>query len=778
MLDKVGVLADNLRGICSLFDYVSYFFLSYSYQLFFNIARLNFLDAETIFNVISRIQLVVGVFMMFQLAMTVIKGIINPASFTDKKTGFGNVLMRIAVSLTLLAMLVPLNIPSPRNEYEKQINNNGILFGTLYSLQRRVLANNTIGRLIFGNDNTDYTSSSSDDESLFTTGNKFTTTVVKAFYVLNVDENGDFVCASEPEWEEVYEDTDTNYAKIIYMATAHCDSSGTASGILGIISQVGIATGHYEIAYPAAIAEYFTSEESYVVTMFPIVSAIAGFILAGIFVIMAYEVALRALKLAALQLMAPIPIISYMDPKGGKDGAFNSWVKLLTSTYLDLFIRLAVIYFAMDIITMLMAKMDDVIATMWSANDSVVVNIFIVHDTFVIIAISVLVFALKAPKFFKQMLGIKDDGGHFFSTLGDAIGIGATALGMAGSFASSRQASYDADEANAKIRALNRIKETNRRRVERGLKAFDEETMNRMAQEYATKYAHTGANRAKNMVAGIFGAGRGYAVGSAAASESKGNAFAKLMASRDAMHKSDLKVRDAGRNGSNLFSGIDSLMHETVSGQNAFDALDTRLKQREQEVKDKEFVLKKDKDILAFKKAIMDRVSSKALEHEKVVCDFDTSKLGLNYGKLGGSYRHWNSVTSAALSRGLETFDYEFVDSSGATQKVTIKTEDIKNIDLSMQDAAKESYYQQAITDSAFDGDVWDNKESYEKRANKKIEAKWGKEDGIKAKFGEENRRINNESAELNKQREEINRERQGLEAQKALYDSKFGRKS
>ena len=39
-----------------------------------------------------------------------------------------------------------------------------------------------------------------------------------------------------------------------------------------------------------------------------------------------------------------------MDPKGSKDSAFNSWVKTLTSTYLDLFIRLAAVYFAIFLI--------------------------------------------------------------------------------------------------------------------------------------------------------------------------------------------------------------------------------------------------------------------------------------------------------------------------------------------------------------------------------------------------------------------------------------------
>ena len=53
--------------------------------------------------------------------------------------------------------------------------------------------------------------------------------------------------------------------------------------------------------------------------------------------------------------MAPIPIISYMSPKAKDNGAFGTWVKSLTSTYLDIFIRLGVVYLILyliqDIIT-------------------------------------------------------------------------------------------------------------------------------------------------------------------------------------------------------------------------------------------------------------------------------------------------------------------------------------------------------------------------------------------------------------------------------------------
>ena len=797
MLDTVGAITDYIRQLISVFDYVAYFFLSFTYQLFYNIVNFNFLDGKMIFSLFSRIQLIIGVFMMFQLAITILKGIINPDTFTDGKTGAGNLVMRIAVSLTLLAMLVPINIPNPHNEYEKQINNSGILFGTLYSLQHRILKNNTIGKLIFGNDDTDYTSSNPDD-SLFVAGNQFSTTLVKSFYVLNVDDNGDFVCPSEEDdYVDNYNNTDENYANIIYLATAKCNSNGDVNGILSVVGMAATATGHLEVSIPLGIASYFTGEEAYVVMMVPFISTLAAVVIAILLIMMSFEVAVRALKLMSLQLMAPIPIISYMDPKGGKDGAFNSWVKLLSSTYLELFVRLAVIYLVMDIISMLTKKIPDLLAETASSGDGLVVNFFIVRYTIVILIIALLIFAKNAPKFFKQMLGIKDNGGKFFSAFGDAMGLGIAVAGAIGSYNNSRMANYEADEANAKIAKRRSL-------IAGGMSAeAADEWMSKNGDAWAAANAHGGANRAKNVIAGILGASAGIATGSAAASESKGNAIAKTMAAINAQNKRNQNVRAAGRNGSTLLSGLRSLGTEITTGQNAYDNLDARLKQQEQIIKNQQLEIKKEDDINSHYSNMSSRVSSKALTSEKVECilkgDKFSSKLkDLNYGSIGaddvfigGSYIHWQSVSSAAASSGKDTFEYKWNDASGVEHKRTIKTEDIVQIDNVMKDLATDSYFSKCLDTTLpeekriHDGEMDENFESLvdagvdineivTRDSSGNIIFNGG--GGFKDVAGRKSRATARRKDELNKQSEAINRQRQGDEGQKAFYDSKFGR--
>ena len=429
VLNTVNPIQTAIRSIFVTFDTGVYSLLKLIYELFFNIATINIIDREMIYTVFSRVQLVIGIFMMFQLVMIVIKGIANPDSATDSKSGGGiTVIVRIIVSLSLLALIVPINIPSPKNEYEKQINNNGLLFGTLYSLQYRILANNTMGRLILGDDSSNYTDGSSGSQDLSKFANKFTSTIVRVFYTLNTDEDtGKYVCNDGFDATYYQEDVDPNI--IIINATEKC---GSEHFILKAISH---------LIDPLQI---FQSGKQYRITM-NWLSTVVGIILVVVFFMLTFNVAKRVFKLAALQLIAPIPIISYMDPKGSKDGAFSSWVKLLTSTYIELFVQLGVIYFSFAVINMFIKKffsVETVTSTVGNAfSGDVVTAPLLIGLTFIVMVIALFIFAKDAPKFLKQALGIKNEN-KFFDSFGQALGVGAVAAGAASSGVAGAVSSY------------------------------------------------------------------------------------------------------------------------------------------------------------------------------------------------------------------------------------------------------------------------------------------------------------------------------------------------
>ena len=507
MLDNVNVVTAAIRQAISMLDCAVYFGLEYVFQLFFNVASTNVINGKIIFDLFSRVQLIIGIFMVFLLTINIIKGIINPDTFTDSKSGFGNIISRIVISLILLALLVPLNISSPKNNFEKRINNSGILFGTLYSLQERVLEQNTIGKLIFGNNSTNYTSNDSSNENIFTFSRRFSSAVIKTFYIKNTNSDDEFICEDLDTVEEIYDEEDVGSLPIVMMATQTCTvSEENANSSYGIIELFSPAL--------AGLTHQLATDRAYALSIIPLLSTIAGIALAVLMFMITFDVAVRVFKLAALQLLAPIPIISYMDPKGGKDGAFNTWVKLLVSTYLDLFIHLGVIYFALSIISSLLKQLPDIALSNAGDTGSVLSTVLLARPTFIILCIGLLIFAKDAPKFFKEMLGIKGDK-KFFSAFGDAIGLGATAWSAIGSFNTGRSASRMADETN-----------------------------------HDKAYADRFANRAKHLVSGIFNAGKGLAIGSAAASESKGNGLAKAMAAMKAVNKNNEDLIKVGSSGS------------------------------------------------------------------------------------------------------------------------------------------------------------------------------------------------------------------------------------
>jgi hypothetical protein len=117
------------------------------------------------------------------------------------------------------------------------------------------------------------------------------------------------------------------------------------------------------------------------------------------------DLGVRSIKLAFLQLIAPIPIISYVDPKSGKDGLFKKWYQMCFKTYISLFVRLLALYFAVYIISMVAdMQLVDIIDGSYVTNK--LVAIFII--------IGALMFAKQLPKILEG-LGIKLDGDGKFT---------------------------------------------------------------------------------------------------------------------------------------------------------------------------------------------------------------------------------------------------------------------------------------------------------------------------------------------------------------------------
>ena len=369
-------LNDGIRGIFGFIDWALFSLLGWVYKIFFEVSTSELFSKEMITNFFTRIQLIIGVFMIFKLSVSILQYIVNPDKMSDPKSpsNLSNVFVRILIALIMLTMIVPLNIRNATSEFETQINNNGILFGTLYSLQSSLLKQNTLGKLVLGKNSTVSAASTGAEQSKNLAGiaDQFTTTIAKAF----VDKKDN--CSNSG-----YDGFDINGLFMDHLNDECKGNSGT-----------------------------------YAYTYYPLLGSVVA--VAFIFVLVGYsiDIAIRAIKLAIIRLVSPIPIISYIDPNQEKSGAFGNWLKALISTYLDLFIRLAIIYFVIFLVEDI--RQHGIYTSSTGFVDGVLV--------YIVIALGLFFFAKQAPQFIKDLFGIK--GG--MSNVGLAGMLGGTAMALGG----------------------------------------------------------------------------------------------------------------------------------------------------------------------------------------------------------------------------------------------------------------------------------------------------------------------------------------------------------
>ena len=394
MLSNPGFIGDFLRGIFTALDNLGYFFLGGIFNIFFSIASAELFQGEVFNTFFERIQLILGVFMVFRLSITLLQIIVNPDMYKDKQSGAASLVRRVAVMLILLSVIVPITIPEEatnENPLNEKIASNGILFGFLYQIQESIVENNILGQLILGID-TGESGSGLETGGMRNVGQVLTSQVAQSFVTptpkndsAEVDRTNFEDNAACPDIVRPYYNPLVTSGAIMDHVNSTCNSNGEV------------------YAFDYTILGGF------------IVSVVMTIIVIGF----TLDIAVRSIKLGILRLIAPIPIISYISPGQEKDGAFGNWVKTLTSTYLSLFVRLVIIYFGIYLIIIL--RNGELINT---DGLSALAKIFVY--------IGILIFMKEAPKFFQDMLGLKGDG-KLFSGIGTMLGAAALTGGLAGS---------------------------------------------------------------------------------------------------------------------------------------------------------------------------------------------------------------------------------------------------------------------------------------------------------------------------------------------------------
>lgn len=333
-----------IRGLMAMLCQLVYPLISWLYDLFMNISKVNILTGE-LQPIYQRVTMILTIIMIFYVTFEFVKFVVQPDGITDKEKGAGNIIYKMIAVVVLIAF-----VPT--------------IFTWAYKLQGAIVDKGIIGKVIIGDTNT--------EPDKF--GKTFSAGILSLFYSVDAsdidEECGDIKCGTVVQMNL---STLSTAGQLPYLTIGINSSKEKSTSIVGEKAEM-----------PLINFEGF-------------MAVLVGGFVAYILVLYCIDLGVRWAQLIFLQIVAPIPIIGYLSPK--KDGIFQKWCKQCLTTYLDLFIRIALIYFVLLICSVLLDAREtgNLLEGLGEISPAM--------ETFVYIALilGVMLFAQKAPKLLGEL---------------------------------------------------------------------------------------------------------------------------------------------------------------------------------------------------------------------------------------------------------------------------------------------------------------------------------------------------------------------------------------
>lgn len=394
-----------LRLLVGTIDGLLYSLGAELYGLMMDIASAKVFSNETIQDVSMRVYQLLGLVMLFRLIFAFLTYVINPEDMTDKNKGYTKIIQKIFTSLALV-IITPWLFTQSRNLQIYIINDHLIeyfIFGTSGSSQAKPGYDlmYTVSKIFYVPYECDSKSCDKKrDRSTSCSGVNWDKNIPK------FEKSGDKHVLDKSAMNEGkcgYGTNNDDYANLLWKATRP-DSSG-----------------NYPLRTLTGLAYDYDGDNFKIDFQWPFVgSTLVGGFICYVLLIMCMDIALRSVKLAFYEMIAPVPILSNLGFKDGKDSMLNKWFHEVLKTYADLFTRVAGLQISIFAI-------QELVNNGLAKNDS---NIFVT----LFLIIGALMFAKKLPDILKGM-GINFEGGGSFNIkkkLSEGIPTGAKRLGAAG----------------------------------------------------------------------------------------------------------------------------------------------------------------------------------------------------------------------------------------------------------------------------------------------------------------------------------------------------------
>ena len=348
-------LNDTFHKIMLLLDAIIYWAVSVSYQLFIVLARKSVFKEEFFSSFAKRIYAILGVFMLFYLAYALLNALVDPEKLTKGDKSVSKLAINLVVSLILLG-LTP------------------TIFNYAYQLQNYILSSNLIGALVLGTAVEDV---DSNNENVEKYGRQLAFDVMNTFINPN-NYNVKFV--NTYTWED--------YKSDVLGKGEFLNLPGLSGAIVyGRVQATGNVLEDFSNAFSEGKTVY--------VTYYMFISTAAGIFLLYMIFSFTLDLGERVFKFAFCQLLAPIPIVMRAMP--GKKSQFDKWLKLTVSVYLEVFIRVGLMYLAIYFINSIRENVNFTALT----GDGLIGKI-----AFVVLIMGIFAFAKQVPKMLSEILGI------------------------------------------------------------------------------------------------------------------------------------------------------------------------------------------------------------------------------------------------------------------------------------------------------------------------------------------------------------------------------------
>lgn len=379
------------------------------FDVFNFLAKVNLFSNENYMKIVRNIYMILGLIMLFALSYSLLKAVINPDEFAKGEQSFPKMIKNVIISLAIIAVL-----PT--------------VFNFAFNLQNTILNQNTIPRLILGEE--------FDGNNNSSPGRLLSYNMFSAF--LHVNEE---YCTKDNENETVFdtsdaktcaEDIKTNKSNAKwYKPWRLLNKSETFYDIDTSIKDGEIAMVNYN-NFGEAVAE---GKLSYLM----LISTICGLYILWVLTNFCFDMAVRVIKLAFFQIIAPIPVVCRVIPGGKLKDVFSTWTKKTVSTFVDVFIRVGILYLGIFIIQLVIENWPNLDVSKLSYTQGLIAKALVLMGT--------VIFIRQAPKLISDMfhldtgdmkLGLMDKlaaGGGLMA----AAATGGLGLGAVRNFAKSRR---------------------------------------------------------------------------------------------------------------------------------------------------------------------------------------------------------------------------------------------------------------------------------------------------------------------------------------------------